>query len=202
MATFAELKAAVLARGFNRLTDGQRGEYVNSAITEVDGAYPWPYRLTTTSGTAPLTVSTLGEIDSVENTTQDYQLEPVPRKLLLDWYGDLSRTGSPQFYFVNWSAGSQTVTTYPTNSDSLSVRHYAIPTALSAAGDTPAAPARFHLSVYVPVACRMAASDSGGDPSRFEADAQRGIETMMLALLPDQLSGQVQRVDWSSAADW
>jgi hypothetical protein len=202
VSTFAELKAAVLARGFNRLTDTQRGEYVNAAVTEIDGLYPWPYRLTTTTGAAPLAVSTLGEVDTVTDTVQDVALEPAPFQLLTDWFGDVTTTGSPSYFYVDWAAGAQTVRVFPVSTNNLSVRHYAIPTALSAAGDTPAAPTRFHLSVYVPVACRMAAADSGGDPSRFDGEAQRGLQTMMLALLPDQLSGMVQRVDFGSAADW
>jgi hypothetical protein len=88
------------------------------------------------------------------------------------------------------------------STNALSVRHYAAPTALSAAGDTPAAPTRFHLSVYLPVACRMAAADGSGDPSRWAQEADRGLQAMMLALVPDQLSGMVQRVDWGGSADW
>jgi hypothetical protein len=202
VATFSELKAAVLARGFNRLTDTQRGEYVNAAVTEVDGLYPWPYRLTTSTGAAPLAISTLGEIDTVTDTVQDRALEPETFQALTDYFGDISTTGDPSFFYVDWSGGSQTVRVFPVSTNNLSVRHYAAPTALSGASDTPAAPSRFHLSVYVPVACRMAASDSGGDPARFQLEADRGLQAMMLALLPDQLSGMVQRVDWGGSADW
>jgi hypothetical protein len=201
VSTFAELKAIVLARGFNRLTDTQRGEYINDAISEVDALYPWPYRLATTTGAAPLAVSTLGEVDTVTDTVQDVPLEPVTFQALTDWAGDVTVTGNPRVFYVDWAAGAQTVRVYPVSTNNLSVRHYAMPTALSAAGDTPAAPARFHRSVYVPVACRMAASDSGGDPSRFDGEAQRGLAAMMSALLPDQLSGHVQRIGYD-AADW
>lgn len=202
MATFAELKASMLARGFNRLTDAQRGEYVNSAVSEVDALYPWPYRLSTITGAAPLAVATLGEIDTVTDTVQDCELYPSQFGLLTDWFGDISTTGTPAYFYVDWSGVSQTVRVYPVSTNNLSVRHYAMPTPLSAAGDTPAAPTRFHLSVYVPVACRMAASDSGGDPARFDGEAQRGLQAMQLALLPDQLAGMVQRTSWDSALDW
>lgn len=202
MSTFAELKAAVLARGFNRLTDTQRGEYANAAVSEVDAAFPWPYRLTTTTGAAPLAVSTLGEIDSVTDTVQDVALEPAPHRQLTDWFGDITITGSPSYFYVDWSGVAQTVRVFPVSTNNLSVRHYAMPTALSAAGDVPAAPLRFHLSVYVPVACRMAASDSGGDPGRFQLEAERGLQAMMAAILPDQLAGVVQRTSWDSAEDW
>lgn len=202
MSTFAELKAAVLARGFNRLTDTQRGEYVNAAVTEVDGSYPWPYRLTTTTGAAPLSVSTLGEVDTVTDTVQDRMLEPATFQGLTYEFGDLAITGSPSCFYVDWSGVAQTVRVFPVSTNNLSVRHYALPTALSAAGDTPAAPVRFHLGVYLPVACRMAASDSGGDPLRFQGEAERGLLAMMLAIIPDQLSGQVQRISLDSAADW
>jgi hypothetical protein len=198
---FSELKAALVARGFNRLTSALQGEYVNAAVTEVDGLYPWPYREDSTAGIAPLSIPTLGEIEAVTDETRQVALEVVQYRNLLDWFGDLSVTGDPQYAYVAWPGGVPAVATFPVTSNTVGVQFWQAPTTLSLDADEPLAPARFHY-VYVAVACRMAAADSGGDPARFAGEADRGVQGMMLALLPDQLDGQVQRVDYGSAADW
>lgn len=189
------------ARGFGRFTDAQRGQFINDAIAEVDGMYPWPYREASAVGASPLSVTDLGEIEAVTDETLNRTLELVPYRNLLDWYQDLTVTGEPWYAYIAWPSGSPVVATFPVTSNTIGVQYWKVGPALSAGSDEPLAPARFHY-VYVAVACRMAASDSGGDPARFGAEADRGLQGMLLALLPDQLSGMVQRVDWAGSADW
>jgi hypothetical protein len=72
--------------------------------------YLWPYRLTTASGAAPLTITDLGVIEEVVDTAQSsLPLHFVSRRNLLDAYSILTTTGSPQWFYVD----NGVVRTYP-----------------------------------------------------------------------------------------
>ena len=201
MSTFLELATELSDRGFDALSLARRKAIVNSAVSEVDLAYPWSYREDSGTGTAPLSIPTLGEIEAVTDETDDRPLKVFTYRNLLDWFGDLSTTGDALYAYRADPVGVPTVATYPVTTHTIGVQFWRVPAALSADADTPAAPARFHMSVYMAVACRMAAVETGGDPSGWQSEADRGLMAMMLSLLPDQLAGQHQRLNYE-ACDW
>lgn len=201
MSTYLQMKTELSDRGFDTLTAARRGDIINAAVNEVDLSYPWPYRENSGTGTAPLSVPTLGEIEAVTDETDDVRLEVVSYSNLLDWAGDLSETGTPEYAYVSYPAGVPTVNVWRVTTHTIGCQFWRTPTALSADGDLPLAPTRWHF-VYLATASRMAAAETGGDVATWTAEAERGLQAMLLGLLPDYLSGQHQRVSFDSACDW
>lgn len=185
--TFAELYAELEARGFTHLSVTRRKQIVNDAVAELDEMFPWPYREASGEGTAPLTVADLGAIEQVTNETDQYVLEPRTFQWLSDMYGDLSTSGNPSFYYVAWPSGSPVVATYPSNSDTIGVQYWRTSPTLSADGDEPLAPARFHQA-YLLIAQRMAESERGNlaVAQGLQGEIDRMVARMVNALLNGQ----------------
>lgn len=198
---FAALQAELLARGFDALSPARAGQFINDAVTEVDGLADWPYLQKEATGVSPLAITDLARVDTVVGAETGTVLAPASFETLVEWCGgDLSTAGDPAFYYVAWPSGVPEVATYPSSSDSIVVAYYRVSPVLSAAGDTPLAPSRFHFA-YLAVASRLAENDSEGDVSRWQAEADRGVQAMMDALLPDQVAGSYQHVAYQSE-DW
>lgn len=197
--TLATMRAQ-LQRIFGDLDDTAADLIINQAVQEVDSAYPWPYREASVTGVAPLAIPDLGEIESVTSETNHRPLEPTTYGALLDAYGDLTTSGDAWSYYIAWPAGVPTVATYPSDSDSIGVQYYKTSPTLSADSDQPIAPDRFHFT-YVATACRIAAADAEGNSGFWQAEADRGLQTMVNSLLPDQMDGAAQRILYT-AGDW
>lgn len=160
--TFLELKTELLARGFDYLSTTRSGYFVNRAYQEMCAEEDWPFLESSSSGTAPLTVSDLRTVEAVINTTQRYKLRPLDRRNITDFDTDLTTTGTPSWYYLTTST---TVAVYPANTtDTIAVRYWKVPTALSADGDTPVVPTSYQ-QVIVDGACAYAYFDS----DNFEA---------------------------------
>ena len=142
--TLADLQVELQARGFDYLSTTRQNYYINSAYQiDICEDSDWPFLEVTTTGTAPLTITDLRSIESVIDTTQACKLRPLDRRSITDDYDtSLTTAGSPSFYYLTTAT---TVSVYPANTtDTLSVRYWKFPAALSAASDTPVVPTRFH----------------------------------------------------------
>jgi hypothetical protein len=194
---FSDLKTELADRGFSDLSDTRRGVYVNAARNELDRMHLWAWREASVTGTAPLSIPTLGEIEAVTNETLDYRLQAVQFSDLLDWYGDLSTSGSPACYYRASPSGTPAIATYPTNSDTIGVQFWSVEADLSAAGDEPRCPDEMHLLI-VELAIRKVAKD----PER-KAMAQEEIDRQVPYFLSRYPTGTaddsghvVRRTDW------
>lgn len=148
MATdYTALKAAVSGRGFSRLSAADQGIAVNDAVHELDGMEPrWPYLLTSSSGTAPLTVADLGDVTTVLNTVLDVPVRFSDFEDLAGWAGELTQTSTDpvRWYFTPGSTTS--ISTFPVTTRSLQVVYYKTSPDLSAGADEPLCPDRWrHL---------------------------------------------------------
>lgn len=140
--TFLELRTELKARGFDYLSATRLGYLLNRVYLELAEEEDWPWLEATATGAPPLAITDLRTIESVINTTNQAKLTPLDRRLITDMDYTLATTGTPSYYYTT---GTTTVAVYPANTGvSLSVRYWKVPTALSADGDTPALPARFH----------------------------------------------------------
>lgn len=182
---FSALKTELSDRGFSYLTDTRLGQYINWARAELDDLDAWPYRIATATGAAPLTVTDLGWVQGVQDTGTKLQLLPIDRESLADRYDDLTITGTPQFYY----ATDGVVNTYPVGG-TISVRYNKVPVDLSAAGDSPLAPVRFHRLI-VDLAVRMAYRDSDNHEAaeQLQAQVERDLMLMRMALLVNNTDG-------------
>jgi hypothetical protein len=140
MPDFTTLRTMLSDRGFSRLTTTQLSDLINDARQEMDNYLPWPYRLTSASGTSPLTVSDLGSVEEVITTADlNNPLRYMERELVRAYYGDITVTGTPIVYFID----NGVIRTYPVGG-TLTVRYYKRTVDLSANGDTPLAPSNYH----------------------------------------------------------
>lgn len=144
--TLAELRTELQARGFDHLSTTRATYFINAAYSALCDSGNWPFLEATTTGTAPLSISDLGRIEYVIDSTSGLKLAPVDRRGLTDTQGtDLTLPGSPYLYYLT---SGNTINVYPTSTtDSLTVRYWKVPTALSGDSDTPLVPNRYRLNI-------------------------------------------------------
>jgi hypothetical protein len=181
---FTALKAAVASRGFSRLSPGDQGQVVNDALHELDAVEPrWPYLLTTTTGTLPLTISDLLDVATVLNTTLNTPVEFVDYEQLASWAGDLTRTNAdPQLWY--FTPGSTTsLSGFPVSTRTVKVVYWKTTTDLSGGSDTPLAPTRWHHLIV-----DMAVRNAMRMKSDFtDAEALQGVVDRKLAAMKTDL---------------
>lgn len=187
--TFAQLLTEFYARGFDYLNDGGAGEvrakrFINQAYRDICEMDDWPYLTVTTTGTAPLTISDLGTIESIVDEGENRVISPADRRTLVETYPDLTLTGSAQFYYMT---GASTIATYPVSSSTLRVRYWRVVSDLDATTDQPAIPARYQYAI-IEYACMRAYTDSD-NPEMAQycrAEGDRLVQMMRERLLYPQ----------------
>lgn len=202
---FSDLKTELSNRGFAHLSDTRLGTYVNAARAELDRTALWPWREKSATGAAPLTITDLGTIEAVLNTTQSsFPLQRVDYRTLVENYGDLSTSGTALYYYVAWPSGTPEVATYPSGSDTIGVQYWRITPDLSADSDTPASPAQAHYTI-VDLAVRRASRDSGNDDvaAAIQPEIDNAISQLIEQYPPGMADGPEAYVGVSFASsDW
>lgn len=196
---FSELVQELKDRGFSDLTTARAGTIVNAARAELDRLHLWPYRQTDLTGTAPLSIADLGPIETVTSETGDYRLVPAQFRDLLDYYGDLSTTGSPTCYYTASVLGVPVVATYPTGTDTIGIVYYKVTVDISGTQE-PASPDEFHELIL-----EMAVRRVAKDPER-RALAQQEIDRLLASLLvqypPGVSDGEGMIISGWQSVDW
>lgn len=194
------LQTELAARGLDFLSTSRQTQFLNDAYHEINEAELWPFRLTTATGSAPLTIADLGVIEEVVNTANaSTPLSRADRRSLAGWYGDLTTTGVPSWFYVD----NGVVRTFPVGG-TLSVRYYKAAADLSAGSDPPIFPARFH-SLIVDVAQRRALGrdeSDQADVALLTAEIQQGLDEMRTALLAPQVQETEMLLDLGASTDW
>ena len=188
--TFAELQTEFYARGFDYLEDGGPGEtrakrWLNQAYREICEMDDWPFLATSTTGTAPLTISDVQTVESLTNQTQERMIPFVDRRTLVENYPDLTRTGSAEFAYFD---DVDTINTYPVSTDVLAVRYWRVVSDLSDDSDQPVIPARYQYAI-VDYACSRAYMDSDNPEMAaiVRAEGDRLVQMMRERLLLQQV---------------
>lgn len=184
--TLAELRTEVFGP-YSYLNDGgtqaaRVDRWINQAYHELCDQAPWPWLETSTSGTAPVTVSDLAAIISVTDT-DGVALDPIqydPLRRLVD--GPLTTTGNAAYYYLT---GGDTVNAYPVPSAAISVRYRKKPVNLSAAGDAPLVPDEYR-DIIALGALRRAAIDNQA------WEAANGYRQEWDARLLDMVSAEIE----------
>lgn len=188
---FADLKTELSDRGFSYLDATRLGRYVNNARAELDRMYLWPWREAFVTGLAPLTVSDLGTVEAVMNTSQSsVPLDKRDYRHLLELYGDLSTAGSPSYYYLARPTSAE-VATYPISAtDLIGVQYWKVTTDLVDATDTPASPTEAHYTI-VDIAVRRAYRDSENhtEAEAIQSEIDRAISSLVLAYPPGIADG-------------
>jgi hypothetical protein len=206
---FTELKAELIARGFDSLTDARAGVYINNARAELDRIFLWPWREASVTGVSPLTISDLAGANSIEkviNTSQSST--PLSRcdwSTLVDLYGDLSTSGTPSYYYIASPGGSFEVATVPvSSSDVIGVQYWALTPDLVNASDTPTSPSQAHYTI-VDLAARRAYRDNDEHDAAtaLQPEIDNAISQLLEAYPPGTPDGPEAYVGVTFASeDW
>jgi hypothetical protein len=142
--TLATAEAELQARGYNRFSTTRLDAWLNEAKNRFeDYQFDWPWLKTTTTGTAPLTISDLRRVLSVVDSSSKTPIDQVDENAIIEYAsGDLTLAGSAS----GWYLSSDTVlSTFPVGTGSLSVRYIKFSPEL-ASGDQPLIPARYRMT--------------------------------------------------------
>lgn len=198
--TFAELKTELLARGFDYL-NGREAAMINRGKRALDGYALWPYREASASGTAPLTVTDLGVVEMViDVSNSNAPLSQAKYGELVQTYGDLTVDGVPCFWYRGTPGGVPTIATYPESTHTIGVQYYKILPDLSAAGDEPEAPDRWH-DLIVDLAAIRAYRDQDNHQAAesLQVQVDRDLAQMVQEELTEQVQGpQFIQTTWGS----
>jgi hypothetical protein len=202
----AALKLELGSRFGEFLADGRRTRLINEAYHDLCERFPWPFLETTTTGTAPLTISDLRQVLYCVDTTNERELRSMDVRSIVDWNPIVTETGTPELF---WLDGLSTLKVFPANTSvSLSVRYLKVPTDLSSDSDTPVLPARYHMLIVDLAQARALAegpNPSGSNLARMGAVEQlveRKVLRMAEQLLHRGLDApQVMAVEFASD-DW
>jgi hypothetical protein len=197
-------RAALKARGFQYLDDATVTVMLNNAKNALEDWFieaPW-LETTQATGAPPLTISDLHSVIYVLNATNDVPLQGVDARDVSELDGDLSTTGTAQYW---WLDGLTTVRTYPIDSAAqVSVRYRKYSSELANASDTPSIPARYH-----PVWIDLAVVEALKDDDNYQAaqlllqDVNRRLDEMQTTfLLRNRQGADAQVITGIGSEDW
>lgn len=182
---FSALKTEYSGRGFNHLSDGERGSDINQARAALDEMFLWPYREKGVTGVAPVAIPDLGVVETVTNEDIDYQLAPADFRSLGGAVGDLSIAGVPMVFYVG---SGNVVATYPVSSSAIiGVQYWRITPDLMDDADLPLAPSRFHpLIVDLAVSRGYRRTDNFASAQALQPWIDQQVQVMVDSLLGGQ----------------
>jgi len=120
--------------------------YLNQAYLEITNYAPWPFLETSTTKTHGQTITDLGSVLSVYNSTDELELTGVTR----DWVkqnleADLTTTGTAEYWYLT---GEYTFNVYPVDSTtSFTIYYLEVPDSLDDDSDEPVIPERFQDAI-------------------------------------------------------
>lgn len=188
-----ELKSRLNGPGYKHLTDTRATRLINRAYHRICEGDDWVWLRTSTTGSAPITVSDLRTVLSVVDTTTQAVLTHLDERQIIDNVDPiLTDTGTPEYYY---RTSDTVLSVYPANtSDTLKVTYIKVPTDLSADGDTPVVPTRYHLAIIDAAQCDALKDYGKYDEARAcEANFQSLLNEMRLTYLFDHHDGEFQQ---------
>jgi hypothetical protein len=197
---FLDLINEVKARGFDEVGDDRIKQWLNRAYARICDRQVWPFCVTSTSGTAPLTISDLRSVYAVRDSGQEMNLEYADIRDIRVLDPGEDATGGA----VCWYQSGEAIAIYPASGATISVDYVQTPADLVADGDEPVLPARYHLLVVDAAVC-----EAYKDSDNLEAwqilrgDVEEQIVEMEAAILIPNLDGaQVVSAGFNSSTDW
>lgn len=191
------LRTRLRNKGFQYLTDTECDTLLNEAYLEICDLADWPFLHATTSGPAPLTITDLGRVLSVQDTGSLRPLRFTTREQIVGCGRNPALAGTPCEY---WLDGLTVVATWPVGG-TVSVRYVKMPDPLSSTNLTPVIPSRFHDLIVTLAAVKAYGDDSDlADAQNAVGEYTRRIEQMGTALL-DQ-SADTTYVQVGESGDW
>jgi hypothetical protein len=174
-AAFSDLLTEFYARGFSYLDDSGAGEirakgWINDVMHDVDDEEDWDYLRAIATGVPPLTISALGRVEAITDSSGLYQVQQADPRWLRGAYADLTVAGQPLWWY---RTNPTTIATYPTTTSSITVFYFRSAGDLIAAGDTTLLPKRYRR-VILELAAEQAYRDKSNHADADQALAAAG----------------------------
>ena len=171
-------RAELAARGFDYLPASRQTIMLNRALNDLEDYWPWPWLRKTVTGAAPLIISDLKYIESVNDSTGN-ELTGTTQSELGQYGGATFTTGTPSQWWIDDTSGP-TLRAYPVGSVTLTVTYMAEITDLVNAGDTPNIPARYHpLWIDLAVIRAYQDSDNFAAASSLRQDTEQALARLV-----------------------
>lgn len=198
--TRADLRNEVSNRGFSYLNSTRLNQFVNEGYTRVCQEEDWPFLLASSSGTAPLTITDLGRVESVVNSTAENKLAPLDRRFVSDEDPKIDNTGTPDSYYIT----DTTINVFPLDTTStFVVKYWKFISELDDDSDTILIPQRFRY-IIIDAACALAYEDDDKPDlaAMCESRYQQRLIQMQDALLAQQADGPGFIMVRAGSSDW
>lgn len=209
MATLAELRTAVQARGYGTDTATAQTEFIRAALRRIYGMRRWRFledsdaTVSTVAGTPTVALpSGTREVDSVRlaDAAGTLDLEWVPEQRLLTWEAEDGVTGPPEA----WTRQGDLIRFWPTPDKAYTVEMERIirPTLPSADSDTVTFPDEWTDVIVAWAASRMATRQRDWPAANeFRQEYRDHLAEMVAALGTDQRQNPARVENWRGWAE-
>jgi hypothetical protein len=201
--TLDEIRTEIQARGFNHVGTARIEQIVNHAYHDVNARYPWPYLQSTASGTAPLSITDLGHVLSVADTTGDVILPWEDIRSIRERDPGVDGTGNPEVWYQDAPNGQ--IEVYPVNTTNTISVYYIKADADLSGSNEPEFPDRFHYFLVEGGLAKLYRDSDEWDAANIcLQEFERGISTMAAQLLVPNYDSpaDIARGPWTSSTDW
>lgn len=202
---FSDVLDELYNSGFEYLVDNNQTDrakrWVNQSYQELCGLEEWPFLRVTVSQAAPMTLTDLGQIIKVTDTTNDYRLYEGDEGLVTALDPMLDDSGNPSYWYLTYGTGGPTLNVWPASTITLNVSYMKNPAPLVADADPLVVPNQF-IDAVVLGAMRRAyidGTDSAGQYNIVKAEWHDRVEGMKRQLLPRP---KHQAISEENSEDW
>lgn len=144
--TFADMQLEVMERlgADDSRTAGRVRRWLNDARQTLDGEELWDYLKTSTTGTMPLTIADLDQVESVIDVTNLNPLEQIDRDTLAEDVADLTLPGLANYWY---KTAPTTIAVFPVSTVTFTVRYTKFSADMAASADEPLLPDRWRQAI-------------------------------------------------------
>lgn len=175
--TRAELVQECVDRGYDYVSTARIGSGIERHYQRICSRFPWPFLEDERNGTAPLAVTDLRRILSVNANEQS--IRGVDRRWLAATRPDLSETGTAEYWYLE----DTTLKTFPVDTATLTARIIKVPAVLGDS-DEPLMPSEWqYLLVDSTVVDLLRDDDEYEEARALRSDVEQGVREMAAALL-------------------
>lgn len=172
--------------------------YLNDSMHGVDSSFDWPYKVATTTGTAPLTITDLQTIETITDIGSLNVLKPRDRRDLRQEFADLTQTGRPLYYYL---VNNVINVFYANTSTVLTVDYQKVAPDMVSGSDTPLMPDRYRYCLVEYTVSRLFRDEDAVPESQAAQQAGDSIVAQMTYDLMKQQHQESQDIQWLDGSD-
>ena len=144
--TFADMQIEVLERlGVDDVRSANRvRRWLNDANNKLNNEERWDYLFGSTTGTMPLTIADMDEVETVTDVPDFNPLVQIDRQSLVEDMADLTTTGTAAYWY---KTAPTTLAVYPVDTSTFTVKYIKFSAEMALAADEPLVADRFRSAI-------------------------------------------------------